>query len=114
MDKKEIKYCQIGGQGVLEGVMMRAPETSALAVRRADGSIATKTWQTKQIKNKFLRLPIVRGVVNLIDSMVSGVRVITDSADVYKRQIDALPSGCRSLAAGTWSKIYTKLCIFNI
>lgn len=86
MDKKEIKYCQIGGQGVLEGVMMRAPETSALAVRRADGSIATKTWQTKQIKNKFLRLPIVRGVVNLIDSMVSGVRVITDSARLYDEE----------------------------
>ena len=82
----EIKYCQIGGQGVLEGVMMRAPEKSALAVRRADGSIATKVWDTKKITNKFLRLPLVRGVVSLIDSMYSGVKIISDSARLYDEQ----------------------------
>ena len=82
----EIKYCQIGGQGVLEGVMMRAPEKSALAVRRADGSIATKVWDTKKITNKFLRLPLVRGVVSLVDSMYSGVKIISDSARLYDEQ----------------------------
>lgn len=74
------KKCSIGGQGVMEGVMMRSPEDSALAVRREDGSIVTKKWKNKQRKSKIAKWPVIRGVVNFIDMMVQGVGTITDAA----------------------------------
>ena len=76
----EVRKSSIGGQGVMEGVMMRSPEDSALAVRKPDGSIVTKKWKNKQRKSKILKLPIIRGVVNFIDMMVQGVGTITDAA----------------------------------
>lgn len=85
-EKNQPTYCSIGGQGVIEGVMMRAPKTSALAVRREDGSIATKTWETKTITNKFLKLPIIRGAVNLVDSLYSGVKILSDAARLYDEE----------------------------
>lgn len=78
-----MKVSTIGGQGVLEGVMMRAPETSALAVRKESGEIATKVWSNKKIKYKFLTWPVIRGVVNFVSMMVQGVSTITDAAKLY-------------------------------
>ncbi len=85
-NKKKTNYCSVGGQGVLEGVMMKAPKTSALAVRRADGSIATKVWETKSVTNKFFKLPIIRGAVNLVDSLYSGVKILSDAARLYDEE----------------------------
>lgn len=81
--KEKEKKCTIGGQGVLEGVMMRSPEKSALAVRKETGELVTKTWSTKQQKKKFLRLPVIRGVVNFVDMMAQGVVTISDAAKMY-------------------------------
>ncbi len=75
-----MKKSSIGGQGVLDGVMMRSPETSALAVRKSSGEIVTKKWANKVRKNKFLKLPVVRGVVSFVDMMVTGMTTITDAA----------------------------------
>jgi len=80
-----MKKCNIGGQGVLEGVMMRSPSRSGLAVRKATGEIVyeREDVQSATKKNKFFGWPIVRGVVSFFDMMVFGVKTITKSAKLY-------------------------------
>lgn len=87
-DKKKVKPCKrtsIGGQAVLEGVMMRGNSSMATAVRDEDGIIRIETKRIKPQKerNLFFRLPILRGVVSFVDSMVGGTKVLMRSADVY-------------------------------
>ena len=69
----------IGGQGVLDGVMMRSKTTNALAVRKQSGEVVTKKWPVEPQKNKFLRLPVIRGIVNFVSMMVLGVQVLNDA-----------------------------------
>lgn len=73
----------IGGQALMEGIMMRGPKKTMVAVRKSDGKIELEEIQpldwTK--KYKFLRIPIIRGVVNMIDSLVTGYKALTLSAD---------------------------------
>lgn len=87
-----MKSCNIGGQGVLEGVMMRSPEQSALAVRKADGSIATKKWKNPQKHEKLKKIPILRGVLNLVEMLYSGMGVINDSAKMYDESFEEEPT----------------------
>lgn len=87
-----MKSCNIGGQGVLEGVMMRSPEYSALAVRKADGSIETKKWKNSNKHEKLKKIPIVRGVLNLVEMLFSGMGVISDSAKMYDESFEEEPS----------------------
>ncbi|MBC8538293.1 DUF1385 domain-containing protein [Christensenellaceae bacterium NSJ-63] len=75
-----MKKSSIGGQGVLDGVMMRSPKTSALAVRKESGEIVTKKWENKVREKGFLTWPVVRGVVNFVEMMVNGMSVIMDAA----------------------------------
>lgn len=78
--KKEIS---VGGQAVIEGVMMRGPDTLATAIRRKDGSIELlkQPFASKARKGTFLGLPLVRGFVSLIDMLVIGMKTITWSAN---------------------------------
>ena len=80
-----MKKSNIGGQGVLEGVMMRAPEVCGLAVRKATGEIVYEKEYVKSAtkKNKFYGLPVIRGVVSFIDMMGFGVKTLTKSAKLY-------------------------------
>lgn len=80
-----MKKCNIGGQGVLEGVMMRSPSKSGLAVRKATGEIVYEREDVVSAtkKNKFFGWPVVRGVVSFFDMMVFGVKTITKSAKLY-------------------------------
>lgn len=96
-----LKKSSIGGQGVLEGVMMRAPETSALAVRSYNGNIVTKKWATKNNtkKNAFCSLPIVRGVLSFVDMMVAGVQTITDAAKMLDESVEYEPSKFEKMVA---------------
>lgn len=82
---KSCKKTSIGGQAVLEGVMMRGNSSMATAVRDEDGIIRIETKRIKPQKerNLFFRLPILRGVISFIDSMVGGTKVLMRSADVY-------------------------------
>ncbi|MBQ9942402.1 MAG: DUF1385 domain-containing protein, partial [Christensenellaceae bacterium] len=73
MKKEKSTKCSVGGQGVLDGVMMRSPETSALAIRKSSGEIVTKVWKTKQRKSKIAKIPIIRGVINFVDMLVGGM-----------------------------------------
>ena len=72
----------MGGQAVLEGVMMKAPERMALAVRRANGAINVTVEETEPAakKHKALGWPIVRGVVSFVQSFTMGYKTITLSA----------------------------------
>ncbi|MDD6926867.1 MAG: peptide chain release factor N(5)-glutamine methyltransferase [bacterium] len=83
--EKKAKKTSIGGQAVLEGVMMRGEKSMATAVRDQDGIIRLEakriTPATK--KNKFFGLPIIRGIVSFVSSMVGGINTLTRSAEVY-------------------------------
>ncbi|MEG2337808.1 MAG: DUF1385 domain-containing protein [Clostridium sp.] len=84
------KKTNIGGQAVIEGVMMRGPSTMAVAVRREDGTIYVKKENKTPLvkRNKFLSLPIIRGTVALIDSLITGMKTLTDSADIAEGNED--------------------------
>ena len=77
------KKTSIGGQALIEGIMMRGPKRNVMAVRMKDGSIETFEMNINSIKDKsfFFRLPIVRGVVNFVESMIVGYKAMMESAD---------------------------------
>ena len=76
------KY-QVGGQAVIEGVMMRGKNFWSLAVRRPDKTISIKSFKNSSltVNNKFLGFPFIRGVVNLIESMALGFRALSYSVN---------------------------------
>lgn len=79
----------VGGQAVLEGVMMRGSSNVATSVRTSDGSIVTKTEPLSYKKGSLYRTPILRGIINLIDSMIVGVRVMNYSASLFETEDEA-------------------------
>ncbi len=78
------KYTAIGGQALIEGIMMKSPEKTALAVRKGDKTIEIRQLNQKSIREKyaFLRLPVIRGVVSYIEAMVHGYKAMMLSADI--------------------------------
>ena len=78
---KETKKTSLGGQAVIEGVMMRGAKSMALSVRDQDGIIRQETYRTKPPKCR--RIPIVRGILSFIQSLFGGTAVLMRSADVY-------------------------------
>ena len=87
-----MKPCDIGGQGVLEGVMMRSAKEAALAVRKSSGEIVTSKWKLKEKKKGFLSWPVVRGCVNFVSMLTEGMKVITDSAKLYEEDEEEKPA----------------------
>lgn len=72
----------IGGQAVMEGVMMRGPFKTAVAVRKPDGEITEKIDENgTKTRSRFFRIPIVRGCVSFIDSLVIGMKALMFSAE---------------------------------
>ncbi|MCS7241862.1 DUF1385 domain-containing protein [Candidatus Caldatribacterium sp.] len=78
------KECDIGGQALIEGVMMRGPHRLAMAVRRFDGTIALEVREVVPLsrRHRLFSLPIIRGIVSLVDSLVVGLRALSYSAQV--------------------------------
>lgn len=74
------KKLNIGGQAVIEGVMIRSPNYNVVSVRK-NKKIITKSEKIKQRKGRFYKLPVVRGFYNLIDMLVIGMRSLMWSAD---------------------------------
>lgn len=74
----------IGGQAVIEGVMMRGKKVYTLAVRKPDGSMAVEKSPVKSPQEKIaiLKLPIFRGIVAFLDSLISGTRLLMRSAEI--------------------------------
>lgn len=83
-----MKSSGIGGQAVLEGVMMRNHDKYAVAIRKPDGEISVKNWDTRSIRerNILLRLPIIRGVVAFIESLVLGIKTLTYSSGFLEEE----------------------------
>lgn len=77
------KKTSIGGQALLEGIMMRGPKISAMAVRNPDGEIILEKWETSTKKTpKILKMPIIRGVYGFISSMKAGYKALMRSAEI--------------------------------
>ena len=85
MKDKKIHKTSIGGQAVIEGVMMIGPKEMAIAVRKPDGEIIIekKPVSEKIRKSKILKLPLIRGCVGFFDSMVTGVKSLMFSAQFF-------------------------------
>ena len=83
-----VKYSGIGGQAVMEGVMMKNEDNYAVAVRKSDGTIVVKKEEYKGlVSNKVLKnIPIVRGVFSFVDSLVLGMSALNFSSDVYMEE----------------------------
>lgn len=81
------KKSSIGGQALLEGVMMRGPEKEAMAVRLPDGTIDLEVWDLPKAK-WYKKVPFVRGPVNFIGSMLDGYKCLTKSADKAMQGIE--------------------------
>ncbi len=83
-----MKPSGIGGQAVIEGIMMKNKEMYSVAVRKPDGEIEVHLGTYRSIvKNKMLReTPLIRGVVNFVDSMILGMRTLTFSASFYEEE----------------------------
>ena len=77
------KYTSIGGQALIEGILMKSPEKTALAVRIPDGSIDVSYMEQESLRKKYkiLNLPIIRGVISFVESMVQGYKAMMISAD---------------------------------
>ena len=92
----------IGGQALIEGVMMRGPKNIAIAVRKPDNDIELKVEKlnTLGMKNKFFALPFIRGVVGLVEAMMIGTKALMYSAEFYP---DDEPSSSKE---GFTSKIF--------
>ncbi|MBQ9416002.1 MAG: DUF1385 domain-containing protein [Clostridia bacterium] len=73
----------IGGQALLEGVMMRGPKKSALSVRNPEGQIVSEVWETQGVNRpKVFKLPIIRGIFNFYDSLKIGYKCLMRSAEI--------------------------------
>jgi uncharacterized protein YqhQ len=83
LSKEDVKFrTSIGGQALMEGILMRGPEKQSIVVRKPDGELETKIEPVNAIKNRMpiLGFPLIRGTVNFIESMVTGVKALTYSA----------------------------------
>ncbi|MBO7402936.1 MAG: DUF1385 domain-containing protein, partial [Lachnospiraceae bacterium] len=96
---------KIGGQAVIEGVMMRNGTKYAVSVRKPDGNIETKTEKAGKERTGLLKAPIIRGVVAFIDSLVIGVKTLTYSASFFeedeKDKKEEKPGNDKLLIGGT-------------
>ena len=80
----------IGGQAIIEGVMMRSPDCVSAAVRQPDGEITQKVWPSRawQRRGKIAGWPVVRGVVSLAEALVLGIRALNWSAEIAQEHQD--------------------------
>ena len=95
---EENKSCafrtSIGGQALIEGILMRGPEKQAIVVRDQEGNLVEKVEELRLIKDRhpILGWPLIRGTVNFLSSMVNGVKALMYSADFYPEEETAEPS----------------------
>ena len=86
MSKKcnnECKKTSIGGQALIEGIMMRGPEYTAMAVRDPKGELVLEKWKTSQKETpKWAKIPVIRGVYAFVTSMITGYKSLMRSAEI--------------------------------
>lgn len=84
----------IGGQALIEGILMRGPHKQAIVVRNGEGELEVKEEELKLVKDRhpILGVPFIRGVVNFLDSLVKGVKALMWSAEFYPEEGEEEPS----------------------
>ncbi len=82
------KKTSIGGQALMEGIMMRGPEKTSMAVRNAKGEIILETSKTIPMTAKVYKIPFVRGIFNMAASLVQGYKCLMRSADIALADAD--------------------------
>ena len=102
----------VGGQAVMEGVLMRSPDQYAVAVRRPNGDIVVKRAPFKTIIKRFkvLGLPIIRGGVILIEALVLGIKALTFSGDIAMEEEKA-KEGKDAMKKSVWEKLWMALTV---
>lgn len=95
MNIKDIKrvpkhITTIGGQALIEGILMRGPDDVAIAVRQENGEIVLKKEKlnTLGMRYKFFRLPFIRGIVSLIESLIFGIEALMYSAEFFEESFE--------------------------
>ena len=88
-----MKSGNIGGQAVLEGIMMKGPDSYALAVRKPDKEIDVQVTPYKSLgeKHKPANIPIVRGVINFIESLYIGMSTLMKSSEYFEEEEEEKP-----------------------
>ena len=83
MSENKKEYVAVGGQALMEGIMMRGPKGTAMSCRMPDGSIETEMIDFTSIrkKNKFFNLPFIRGIISFVESMILGYKLLMKSAE---------------------------------
>lgn len=98
MDKKCDLTCRrnkVGGQAVIEGVMMKKGEEVSLAMRKEDGSVDVSKWSfiSVRTKHKWLNIPILRGVIGFIESLILSFGTLNKSTEVLELEDDSAKKG---------------------
>ncbi len=83
MSKNKSNYVAVGGQALMEGIMMKGPKGTAMSLRLPDGTIETsmKDFVSVRKKYKFFNLPVLRGIVSFVESMIFGYKLLMESAE---------------------------------
>ncbi|MBR1865929.1 MAG: DUF1385 domain-containing protein, partial [Lachnospiraceae bacterium] len=84
--EKRLPKGTLGGQAVMEGVMMKGPDGYSVAVRRPDQKIEVTWKQYKSVgdRHAFCKLPLIRGVVNFVESVTVGMKTLSYSSAIYE------------------------------
>lgn len=105
-EKKKCKYTSIGGQALIEGIMMKSPDKSAMAVRLPSGNIDITYMNEKSLKDKYkiFGLPVIRGVVGFVESMINGYKAMMLSADKsgFADEVDENTGEVKKLSSKAW------------
>ncbi|MDR3344068.1 MAG: DUF1385 domain-containing protein [Oscillospiraceae bacterium] len=88
-NNKKKQYAAVGGQALIEGVMMMGKAGAAISIRKPDGAISTrmKPFRRAKDKHKWMGLPFIRGIVNLVESQVFGYKCMMESAEAAAQDI---------------------------
>ncbi len=115
-DKSEEKFkSKIGGQALIEGIMMRGIHKTAMACRLSDGSIDIEEWDIKNGKDApwYKKTPFIRGIFNLVDSLVEGTKCLNKSADKQLEDEDEKPSKFEEFLSKIFGdKLSTAITVF--
>ena len=106
---KMAKKTSIGGQALLEGIMMRGPEKTAMAVRHTSGEIIIEEYETKgKDRSKICKLPFIRGLFNMYDSLTFGYKCLMRSAELSGLDEEE-EAKKKDKKPGKWDKVVDKL-----
>lgn len=106
----------VGGQAVLEGVMMRSPNALSVVVRRSDGTVAVKEdkWASLTQRMPWLKRPFLRGVVVMVESLVNGLQALNFSAQVAAEESVVIDAGQNVQPISNWTIALTLLASIGL